>query len=311
MKLNDLTKAGLVELVENLQKENNALSAAPLTSTAVEKMNLSLVKDIATIKDKAEARKENHLEKLADMAAEHSKAVKELELKYSAGEGLDATDLEETYTRLEARAEKTKENITFGVKQAELESIEKLEEMEAVIVKAEEEVIERVGAANTKALEAEANAKAKIDKFKLVNDRELEDQEYKHTIALRDKDLEAAELIAQEAGKILVLEANWNELTTSREEEIKEHKGEISKIASASFEKGKIAVTDEVKEELIELKGEVALLKNDKKYLTEGNLALIAQNLSLTEQVKSIPQQIADAVASAKVDVSVDNGKSK
>jgi hypothetical protein len=307
MSLDRMNKADIIEFAEKLLKENEALQAAPLTSAALERKNLDLEKEIISIKDRAIARNQSYELQIAQIKADTEKAIRKLELDHSSNEGLDAKELDLVYKSLEEKAEKSKKDLTFGLKEAEANQAEKLAKLQEELDKADAEANGKLKELADSILNAKEEAKKTIADLKVNNEREIEQIKYDHKIAIRDERLSTAEVIAGKYDRIVVIADEYAELTQDMTKIKEEFEKTLKAETSKSFNAGKAAADKDTAEEIANLKNANALLENDKKYLTEGNAALQVQVDKLSKQVESIPDQIAKAVESAKSTINVDN----
>lgn len=304
-KMNSMNKGELVAYCSTLQERLEAASSGPMTSSEIERRNLDLQKQVIAVREAADAREAAHEEKLAQIAADKEVSIKKLELEYNSGQGVDAEGLSQMYTELEQKAKKAMESLAFGLKEAEVEAKVKLDEIEAKISKAESEAEVKLSEASASIKNAVEESKNVIEKIKVNHERQVEQISYNNTISIRDENLKVATEIATKHSRVIILKSEYDELVDHKT--IDEHEIEALVKEAVDTKSREIYASEGAK--LGTLKAEtsqkIALLENDKTYLTEQVTQFKERVSSLEEQVKSHPDKIAAAVAAAKADIVV------
>lgn len=304
-KMNSMNKGELVAYCSTLQERLEAASSGPMTSSEIERRNLDLQKQVIAVREAADAREAAHEEKLAQIAADKEVSIKKLELEYNSGQGVDAEGLSQMYTELEQKAKKAMESLAFGLKEAEVEARAKLDEIEAKVSKSEGEAEVKISEASASIKSAVEDSKNVIEKIKVNHERQVEQIQYNNTIAIRDENLKVATEIATKHSRVIVFKSEYDELADHKT--IDEHEIEALVKEAVDIKSREIYASEGSK--LGTLKAEtsqkIALLENDKTYLTEQVTQFKERVSSLEEQVKSHPDKIAAAVAAAKADIVV------
>jgi sirohydrochlorin ferrochelatase len=303
--LNSKTKADLISMCLTLQGRLEAASAGPTTPAEIERRNLDLQKQVILVKEAAEKRAADHQERLAQIEADKELALKELDLKYNSTLGVDASQLQAMYDQLEETARKAAEELSFGLKEAEVEAKAKLEEIQEKVKEAEAEAELKTAEARAAVTTAVAESKATVENIKTNHKREMEQLAYDNSLAIRDQNLDAATKIAAKYGKVLILTSELTELQEREALEQEEIQGLIDDAVKAKS--SEIYATEGAKYGKLraETEQEIALLKKDKEYLTQEKVQMQARIDALETQVKEHPDKIAAAVAAARSEVVV------
>ncbi len=309
--LNKKSKTDLVTLALDIQEQLESAQSGPLKSSDIEKKLLDLKRQADVVADNAKKRDQEHKTELAKIANAHELAIKKLELDYKSDEGVDAVNLSKTYDDLAAKAKKSMEDLSFGLKKVEIETQEKVDKLNEKLTKVTEQYETEVTAQAEKLEAAKQRTAAEIATIQLNHTRTVEDTQYKNKIALRDENIAAAEQIAATQGKVLI---DSTELA-----ELKEFKGADEKTVAAQI----AAAVNTAKQEvyaseggkLSKLKSEtettIALLTKDKEYNTAALADANSRIAELVAQIKEFPTQLAEAVKAAKADITVNQDAQK
>ena len=118
--LNSMNKTVLVGLALELGMQLTSLQSGPLKGSDVEKTMLDLARQAANIKSNDKAREEQHQLALAKIESDKELAIKKIELEFADSKGLDAAALETAYKTIEAKSKLAIEDLSFGLKKAEI-----------------------------------------------------------------------------------------------------------------------------------------------------------------------------------------------
>lgn len=309
--LNTKTKPQLVELSAELQNQLLSAQSGPLKSSDIEKKILDLKRQADVVADNAIKREQTHKEALAKINSDTQLAKQKLELEFKSEEGNEAVNLKKVYEELEAAAIKSMDDLSFGLKQAEIDTQVKVDDLNEKLATVVEQYDLEVESWKEKVVLAKESAQNEITSLGVSHKREIEQTRYENKIALRDENLEAAEKIAKIHDKTLIdideLEAYEEaekveeaEIKALVEEAVKAAKSEVFAAEGAKF--GKLSADS---------KSEIALLTKDKEYLTNSLLDANKRIAELTLQIKDFPAQIATAVEAAKSNIAVNQDNKK
>lgn len=309
--LNGMNKTNLVALALELGIQLSSLQSGPLKGSDVEKTMLDLARQAANIKSNDEARKEAHETAVAKIKADTELALKKLELDYADTNGLDASALAQAYKTIEEKSKLAIEDLSFGLQKAEVETKAKIEELDEKLTEAKLSYEKSIEDLKQRLENATAKTNLEVETLNLNHKRVMEQTAYDNKIALRDENLEAADKIAATHGKIVVDDEAYQELVSKEatsEEDIKSRvdaavKAAESKLYAETGSKyaGLKSSTD----------SQIALLENDKKYLSATIGTLEERVAELSAQIKLFPEQLKEAVAAAKADVTINQDNKK
>lgn len=303
--LESLNKGPLVEVALNLVTQLDAASGEPLTSAAIEKKLLELNSKSITVKAEAEKAHQAHVEKLAQINADKDKAVRELELKYESTLGNSAVELNTVYDEIKVKAGEAVGNLSYGLKEAEIEAKGKLEVIQKKQVEATEKFEATVEGYKEQVASAQAEKAAAIKKIEVDHARNVEQLTYDNSIAIRDENEKVASAIAKALGKELVLSSEYAAIKGA----VKASEDEINAAIAAAVtaEANKIYAKEKAAYSKLESESNsrIALLENDKAHLAKTNQSQEARINDLEDRLKDVPAQIAAAVGAAKANVSV------
>lgn len=303
--LEGLTKGPLVDVALSLQSQLEAASGEPLTSATVEKKLLDLNTQATTVKLEAEKAHYAHVEKIAQINADKEKTIKALELQYESTLGVPAVELNAVYDEIKGKAADAEKNLSYGLKEAEIDAKGKLEEITKKQVEATEKFEATVEGYKEQVKNAADAKAAQINKIEVDHERAVEQLNYNNSIAVRDINESVAVKIAQTLGKELVDSGDLKELRDAKSLE----EAEIAKLVNDSIaaSESRIYAKEGAKYSKLESesKSTIALLENDKKHLEKTVESQANRIEDLEERLKDVPAQIAAAVGAAKANVSV------
>ena len=169
----------------------------------------------------------------------------------------------------------------------------------------------KIDASNEEVSKIKQDNQEEISKIKVAQKRQLEEMDYEHKIAIRDKNKVVAEKIAESIHCVVVDKTDYNELKDGKDEE-EDLILERIETAVANAKSEVYAKTGKEKSDLknstdLEIQG----LKKDKEYLTRENESLLKRIASLESQVSAFPGQLKDAVEAAKADVTINQDNKK
>jgi len=309
--LNAKNKAQLVELASDLQLQLASAQSGPLKSSDIEKKLLDLKRQADLVADNAKKRNQEHTVELAKIANAHTLAVQKLTLEYKAEEGTDAAALSKLYDELKQKAQKSMEDLSFGLKQAEIETGVKLDALEEKLAKVKEAYEIEVTSLNEKLEAAKTKVATEKSEIELAHSRTVEQTKYTNKIALRDENLKAATDIAATHDKVVVDKAELAELKSFKATE----DSKIATLIAAEVTKAKQEVYAAEGSKLSKAKSDaetaIALLTKDKEYNTAALADANKRIADLTQQIKDFPAQIAKAVEAAKANISVSQDANK
>ena len=309
--LNGLNKGQVVNVALKLAEQLDALSKGPVTADRIKSEFLNLKKQSIDIAERRELAKQQHEETLKAIIADKEKQIKELELKFSSEEGLDAKQLDKLYTELEKKATKAQSDLTFGLEKAENDAKVELDKISIKVEKAKETYAELKEDLEGKTKNLEESYVEQIEEIQTKHTRDLEQISYDQKIALRDKDNKFIESVAKDLKVTLINSEELKELKDFKATDEKE----VSKVVEEAVTAAKAAIHASEGSKLSALKNSsdntIALLENDKKHLESQLKAQEARILDLEARLKEVPTQIKEAVAAAKAEVvtNVDTGK--
>lgn len=309
--LNQKTKADLAALASDLQIQLASAQSGPLKSSDIEKKLLDLKRQADVVADNAKKRDQDHQIELTKIANAHELAIKKLELEYDSEEGLDAASLSKLYDDLAAKAAKSMDDLSFGLKQAEIETQVKIDALNEKLEAVKATYEEQSTALDEKLEAAKGKVAAEIATIQLNHTRTIEETQYKNKIALRDENLKAASDIAATQDKVLV---DKSELADLKDFKAADEKA-VQVLIAAEVKKAQSDVYAQEGGKLSKLKSEsdtsIALLTKDKEYLTNSLADANTRIAELTAQIKDFPAQIAKAVEAAKANISVNQDAQK
>lgn len=320
--LKSANKENLLSMAIDLRSRIEAMASQPLTSGAVERRLLDLSEKAIDVKSKDEKRKEDYEIAIKEIEAKRELDLKELELRYNASLGEDVERLNQEYEALEKAVEKAKENLDLGLKKKEIELKEELDVIEAnfneQISLAEEKATKAINDSNeklNKLLEHNAirvdDSNAQVVKVKIENERTLEQIKYDHSIAIRDKKLETAEKISGEYSKVIVNKDEYEALKAFE----KESEEDIIKRIEAADNAAKSAMHAKYGSEIKDIKAkaelELSLKTKDADYLQKALSSAEDLIKDLRVELSKVPDQIKEAVAAAKSEVTVNQDNKK
>lgn len=309
--LDSMNKAQLVDLAINLNNQVEASNGKPLSAAELEKRLLDLSEQAISVDKDAQKAKMEFDAKLEDAKLSYQKEIKELELKYDSGKGKSAEELLKIYEELKERAETAKSDLSYGLKQAEIEFKEKLDEIESKLDKARAESAEEVTKLEANLEKVKATTTEEVKSVKLAHDRTMEQLDYDFKIAIRDKKLDVANKIAKEYSSEIVNSKDLEELMNAKKAEAEEIEAQIASAVSAAESKVYAKENSKYNDLNSRTTSEIALLKNDKEHLTKTIASQEARIVDLEERLKNVPAQIAKAVEAAKSNVAVNQTSGK
>lgn len=309
--LNAMNKTSLVSLAIELGLQLVSFQLGPLKGSDVEKTMLDLARQAANIKSNDDARQKAHVEALAKIEADKAIAIKKMELEFADSRGLEAAALEEAYKTIEEKSKLAIEELSFGLKKAEIENEQAIEKLQDELKVAKEKYSEALKESETAYNTAVNKMNTELAKLQQDHTREMEQVQYDNKIALRDEKLSSAETIAKLFNKVLIDASELAELQA-------EKTGDEASI-TATIEAAVKAATSEVyaKEgaKYNALKSssesEIALLQKDKEYLSATITSLQLRIVSMDNQITAFPGQLKDAVEAAKADVTINQDNKK
>lgn len=309
--LDSMNKTQLVDLTLVLDAQVEASKSKPLTAGELERRLLDLgEKSISVNKEVAQVQAE-YKERLASIKAESDKAIKKLELEYDSNKGKSASELLDIYKELEERAEKAKDDLSYGLKTAEIEFNDKMAEI-ATRLEAEQARVDALIAESNEELEVTKSSNSEaIVRISTQHKRDLEQLEYDHKLAIRDEKLSVAEEIAAVYEKVLINESELERLEAHVNKEAESIDGAIE--AAVKAESTKIYSSEGAKYSKLksETDSAIALLQNDKKHLEANVASQLARIADLEARLKDVPAQIAAAVEAAKTSTTVNQTSGK
>lgn len=303
--LDSMNKGQVVEVALALAAQVDAASGAPLTSAELEKRLLDLSTLATTVKSNDSKAAQAHEEKLAKITADYNKEIKSLELQYESTSALSVKELNEAYDEIKAKAEEAIKNLSYGLKEAEIEANGKLEIISAKVEKAEGDYKATL-AEIKESIDSEKQAKSEeISKIKTDHTREVEQLDYDNGIAIRDINEKAAAKIASTLGKELVSSDELKALKNAEKLSADEIAEAIASAVAAAEQK--VYATERAKYSKLESesKSTIALLENDNKHANATVNSQILRIEDLEDRLKDVPAQIAAAVSAAKANVAV------
>jgi hypothetical protein len=233
--LDSMNKAQLVDLAINLNNQVEASNGKPLSAAELEKRLLDLSEQAISVDKDAQKAKMEFDAKLEDAKLSYQKEIKELELKYDSGKGKSAEELLKIYEELKERAETAKSDLSYGLKQAEIEFKEKLDEIESKLDKARAESAEEVTKLEANLEKIKATTTEEVKSVKLSHERTMEQLDYDFKIAIRDKKLDVANKIAKEYNSEIVNSKELEDLMNSKKAEAEEIEAQIATAVAAEF----------------------------------------------------------------------------
>lgn len=303
--LEALTKGPLVDVALSLVAQLEAASGEPLTSATIEKRLLDLNTQAITVKSNAEKAQAAHVEKLAQIEADYQKSVKSLELQYESTLGADALELNAVYDSIKEKAGEAITDLSYGLKEAEIEAKGKLEIIQAKQVEATEKFEATVKEYQEQVAKAIETKNSAINKLEVEHTRKVEQLNYDNSIAIRDENEKVAVKIAKDLGKELI---DSNELADLKGEKSLTEE-EISSAIKIAVDSATTKVYASEGAKYSKLQSEsintISLLQNDKAHLESTVEAQKLRINDLDERLKDVPAQIAAAVGAAKANVSV------
>lgn len=309
--LNSMNKTNLVALALEQGTQIAAFESGPLKSTDVEKIMLDLARQAANVKSNDESKAQAHTIALAQIEADKELAIKKLELEYADTRGLEAKALEEAYDNIEEKAKLAIEDLSFGLKKAEVETQQRIDELNEKKAQIETQYNEAIEAKKKELAEITEKINSEKEALKVAHTRDMEQAKYDNKIALRDENLEAAEKIAAEHGKKVVDSLEYKELVDYAKTDEKEVQSKVDEAVEAA--KAEVHASEGAKYSALKSSTDntIALLGKDKEYLTKQNEELLKRIEELNNQIKDFPSQLKEAVAAAKADVTINQDNKK
>ena len=303
--LNSQNKATLIGLVLTLNTDLENYKSGPLKSSDVEKKVLELAKQVTDVKAQEADRRRQHEEALVKLDNDKELAKRKLELEFESSRGISEDSLAGTYKDLEERSKINIDDLSFGLKKAEIEVDQKLEAVNAKLVEAETSFEEKKASITKETEDLKAKAIAEKTAIAVAHTREMEEIGYNNKIALRDENLGAATKIAAKHNAIIIdndeLEA-LKAVESINEETIKSAVGKAEGIMSSRMKREhEMAFKDAENKATLDK----SLLEKDKEYLQKNLTDAQARILELTAQIKEFPNQLKAAVEAAKADISI------
>lgn len=309
--LNSMNKTSLVELATNQQDQIESMQTGPLTAAQLEKDMLIISRNATKLQENIEKNKLEFQEKMKQMDNDFQLAKQKLELEYSSTEGIEATSANDALNQLLENVEKAKEDLTFGLRKAEVDHKEKIDQLIEEYTSKETELKTKLETLQESYDKLEQSYKEKKEALQQSHERENEDLEYKHTIAIRDKNLDMAEKVAKTYKKVVVDEsefkaasefkrASTEEFNTAVDEAVKNSSAKIYAETGAKFSSEKASLNNEIN-----------ILKERNKFYEERMAEYKTQIETMSEQIKNIPAQIANAVEASKSTTVVNNESAK
>ncbi len=309
--LNKENKTTLTELVLELQQQLVSATSGPLKSSDVEKKLLDLARQATSVQDNAIRREQQHEEAMKQLNNDLELAKAKLEFDFKSSEGKEAFALGDLYKALEEKANVAKDDLSFGLKQAEIDTQAKIDELNDQLegVKAQYE-------AEVKGLEeylesVRETTGAEVTKIKTDHTRIVEQLKYDNSIAIRDENLGVASSIAAKHGSVVVGKSEY--------ESLKAFEGSDSDTIAAQIEvaekkaRSEVYATEGTKYAKLqnESNNTISLLEKDKDYLAKSVGQLNARIEELQDQIKLFPGQLKEAVAASKADITVQQDNKK
>lgn len=315
-------KDNLTAMALDMKNTIESLKSQPMTSGAVERRLLDLSEKASTVKAQEEENARQHQVKLKEIENEAELAKKKLELEYDSKRGLSVEQLNEQYKEIDSAVEKAKDNLDLDLKKKEIEFSEKttalVEKYDALKVELEakyETIKEYNETATKKILEIDSlkieKSNADVARIKIENEREVEELDYDHKIALRDKNLTLAEEIAKQTGNTIIDTKKLQVLESYKEDSEANVTAKIETAVKEAESKLHSRYNGEASKAKSESELKVQLLEKDKQYLTNENNSLKERIDALQAELAKVPGQIKDAVASARSEINVNQDNKK
>lgn len=309
--LNAKNKTQLVELALELSTQLESAQSGPLKSSDVEKKLLDLARQATTVKDNAVKRHQEHAEELVKLQNAHLLATKKLELEYKSEDGAEATSLAALYKELEQKANLAKADLSFGLKQAEIDTQAEIDRLKENLAKIVEDYQLQIDQWKVRADAARTAATDEIAQISINHIRKVEQLRYDNGIAIRDENMKVAETIANGVGAVIIMKTNLEELKEFKATDQKDVATAVTTAVNAA--KSEVYALEGAK--LSALKSststEIALLQKDKDYLTSDLANANTRITELSTQIKDFPSQLAKAVEAAKADITVQQDNKK
>lgn len=298
--LDKLTKDRLVIEVLALNATLETLSTQPLTGSQVVKQQLSLAEKAT----QAEVT-------IAELQKEKELALETLEKEFEIKQTATLEDVTAAYAKLQVKIKDSKVASVSSLTKVEAETAEKIEIVIAGLGKAKEEATEKVAALEaqvTSVRESSEHERASINK---ENDREIEDLEYDHKVAVKQLNTTYAHNLAKGLGQSLVNTAELKDLQNLEavnadtiKDAVAAEKGKLTGILKAQHDSATKDLTHGYEMQLNTLGTEKTALENA---LSTAALRIA----TLETQVNNIPAVIKDSLTAAKADISVTNESAK
>ena len=298
--LDKLTKTALVDVVLDQQEKIESLSSEPMTSTKLVKTKLALVSNGQTT--------EVEIEKIrADRDIQIEKIKKEADLKIHTS----LTDVIEDYDKIKSDMLDVDNALKSEIASAEVETSEIIADYTSKAVEAKtkaEEVISEQLAAIDKSTEAYKLAVADLRK---ENERTVNDIDFDHKLALKQKNDKFAETLAKSLGLSLVETSELKELRDAgplSEDKVNERISiaVATAVSKSEAKNGAILRNTKHDAELSEIRLATTLSSLETQLKTANERVA-----SLDSQVKEFPTTLNQALVAAKSDVKVTNEGTK
>lgn len=311
VQLDKMTKQTLIDLLLDSETKIENLSAGPLTSDAIKREALELSRRVVEVKKEEKELTLEYQQKSEELKSEMDLKKRELDLKYGSQQGKTADQIEAAYKSLGERAKQAEADLSFGLQKVEIEHSEKVKAIAERTDKLVAENQAKIDASNEEVSKIKQDNQEEISKVKIAQKRQLEEMDYDHKIAVRDKNKTVAEKIADSVGCVVVLKEDWNELKDAKDEE----ESTILERIETAVANAKSEVYAKTGKEKSDLKNstdlEIQGLKKDKEYLSKENESLLKRVATLESQVSAFPGQLKDAVEAAKADVTINQDNKK
>lgn len=309
--LNAMNKTNLVAFALELGIQLASFQSGPLKGSDVEKTMLDLARQAANIKSNDATREQAHELALAKIEADKELAIKKLNLEFADTKGLDAAALKDAYADIEAKSKLAIEDLSFGLQKAELENKAKIEELNEKLDAAKSEYETAINELKANLASAKESTTAELAELNTNHKRDMEQAGYDNKIALRDLNLKAAETIAGKFNKVVVDETTFKALEEAKAADEESINAQIDSAVSSA--KATVYASEGAKltSYKAEAEGKIALLSNDKEYLTKTISSLETRVAELQAQITKFPEQLKEAVAAAKADVTINQDNKK
>lgn len=303
--LKSKSKETLVEMIVNISNQLAAAQSGPLKASDIEKTLLDLQRQTISVQDNAVKRQQSHEEEMKKLDNSFKLASQKLELEFQSEEGSQAGTLADTYKALEAAATKATADLSFGLKQAEIETQQSIDDLQARLAKVTEDYQSQIDAWNEKVITAKTNASTQVAQVQTDHTRDLEQIQYDNKKALRDENLAAAQNIAKALNMTVVDNTELASLKDFKATDIDDVQIAVESAVKATT--SSVYASEGAKYSALKSStdNQIALLTKDKDYLTNDLKKAETRIAELTAQLNLVPSQIKEAVGAARADISV------